>query len=70
MSRNDPVRLLALSKAALAQYDRNPFLRGAPNADFAEAITHVGDNATGSTNPDDYDENGAMLKGLKSARGN
>lgn len=65
---NDHARLLAKSKAALARYDKNPFLRGEPNADYAEAVTHVGDNAHGSTNPDDYDENGAALKGLKSLK--
>lgn len=51
--------LFARSKAALDQYDRNPFAGGAPNADYAEAILGVGDNAGGSTNPDDYDDNGA-----------
>jgi hypothetical protein len=54
--------LFRRSKAALDAYDRNPFAGGAPNADYAEAVLGVGDNAGGSTNPGDYDDNGARRR--------
>ena len=49
------------SKAALDAYDADP-THSEFRADYAEAVLGTGDNAHGSTNPDDYDDEGRLRR--------